>query len=241
MAGKAIIPFNAASSTFALEGEPSPANLALATMEVDQEAEHIAKTPLAVIPAPASKEAARGANRGLAEPLSRPNHLGGPSASRSLPHIVRKISAKRDRCPGSGGSARPTTGMLAPKDVSKRLFADPLPPMPLEEGQEHVYSLYTKSGNVISHNYVTTPTCTTTTPSPPQRFHVVGIRTPGGGYGKELMPGLSPKDKREAESMASSPKGAKRIKRHIPPPPITRPGGQFESDDEQVLKGPKVA
>ena len=26
-----------------------------------------------------------------------------------------------------------------------------------------------------------------------------------------------------------------------PPPPITRPGGQFESDDEQVLKGPKVA
>ena len=41
--------------------------------------------------------------------------------------------------------------------------------------------------------------------------------------------------------MASSPKGAKRVKRHIPPPSIMRPGGQFESDDEQVLKGPKVA
>ena len=26
-----------------------------------------------------------------------------------------------------------------------------------------------------------------------------------------------------------------------PPPPITRPGGQFESDDEQVLKGLMVA
>ena len=26
-----------------------------------------------------------------------------------------------------------------------------------------------------------------------------------------------------------------------PPPPITRPGGQYESEDEQVLKGPKVA
>ena len=139
MAGKAIVPFNEASSTFALEGEPSPANLAIAVMEVDQEAEHIAKTPLAVIPAPASKEAARGANRGLAEPLVRPNHLGGPSASRSSPRIVRKISAKRGRYPGSGGSACPTTGMLAPpKDVSKCLFADPLPPMPLEEGQEHV-------------------------------------------------------------------------------------------------------
>jgi hypothetical protein len=31
------------------------------------------------------------------------------------------------------------------------------------------------------------------------------------------------------------------VKRHIPPPLITRPGGQYESEDEQVLKGPKVA
>ena len=68
---------------------------------------------------------------GLAEPLVRPNHTGGPSASRSTPRTVRKISAKRGRCPGSRGSARPTTGMLALKDVSKRLFADPLPLMPL--------------------------------------------------------------------------------------------------------------
>ena len=241
MAGKAIIPFNEASSTFSLKGEPSPANLALAVMEVDQEAEHIAKTPLAVIPAPAPKREARGADKGPAEPLVRPNHPGGPSASRSTPRTVRKISAKRGRCPGSGGSARPTTGMLAPKDVSKRLFTDPLPPMPLEEGQEHVYLLYTKSGDVVSHNYVTTPTRMTTTPSPPQCFHVVGIRTPGGGYDKGLMPRISPKDKGEAESVASSPKGAKHVKRHIPPPPITRPGGQYESGDEQVLKGPKVA
>ena len=41
--------------------------------------------------------------------------------------------------------------------------------------------------------------------------------------------------------MASSPKGAKHVKRHIPPPTITRPGGHFKRDDEQVLKGPKVA
>ena len=136
-------------------------------MEVDQKAEHIAKTPLVVIPTPASKEQARGANRGPAEPLVRPNHADDPSDSRSTPRTIRKISAKRGRCPSSGGSARPTTGMLAPKDVSKRLLADPLPPMPLEEGQEHVYSLYTKSGDVISHNYVTTPTRTTTTPSSP--------------------------------------------------------------------------
>ena len=158
----------------------------------------------------------RGTDSGPAEPLVRPNHPGGPSASRSMPCTVRKIPAKRGRCSGSGGSARPTTGVLAPKDVSKCLFADPLPLMPLEEGQEHVYSLCTKCGDVVSHNCVTTPTRTTTTPSPPQCFHVVGIRTPGGGYSKGLMPGLSPKDKGEAESVASSPKGAKGIKRHIP-------------------------
>ena len=82
----------------------------------------------------------------------RPNHHDGPSASRSTPRTVRKISAKKGRCPGSGGSARPMTGMLAPKDVYKRLFADPLPLMPLEEGQEHVYSLYTKSGMSLVTN-----------------------------------------------------------------------------------------
>ena len=134
MAGKAIIPFNEASSTFALEGEPSLANLALAAMEVDQEAEHIAKTPLAVILAPAPKGEARGADRGPAEPLVRPNHPCGTSASRLTPRTIRKISTKRGRCPGSGGSTRPTTGMLTPKDISKHLFADLLPPMPLEEG-----------------------------------------------------------------------------------------------------------
>jgi hypothetical protein len=55
------------------------------------------------------------------------------------------------------------------------------------------------------------------------------------------MPELSPQDKGEAEFVASSPQGTKHVKRHIPPPPIMRPGGQYERDDEQVLKGPKVA
>ncbi|RLM74386.1 hypothetical protein C2845_PM15G04120 [Panicum miliaceum] len=71
------------------------------------------------------------------------------------------------------------------------------------------------------------------------RFHVVGIRTPGGGYGKGLMPGPSPKRKRD-ESIDSSPRASK-VKRHISPPPITRPGGHYESEDYKVLKGPKVA
>ena len=67
MTGKAIIPFNETLSMFALKGEPSLANLALAAMEVDQEAEHIAKTQLAIIPALTSKEAPRG------NPSARPD------------------------------------------------------------------------------------------------------------------------------------------------------------------------
>ena len=47
-------------------------------MEVDREAEHIAKTPLAVIPALALKGEARGADRGPADPLVRPNHPRRP-------------------------------------------------------------------------------------------------------------------------------------------------------------------
>ena len=83
-----IIPFNKASSTFTLEGQPSLANLALAAMEVDQEAEHISKTPLAIIPAPASMEEARGAKGGVgrtpgsAEPPRRPLGLPFDAAHR---------------------------------------------------------------------------------------------------------------------------------------------------------------
>ncbi|RLN39843.1 hypothetical protein C2845_PM01G48280 [Panicum miliaceum] len=49
----------------------------------------------------------------------------------------------------------------------------------------------------------------------------------------------SPKRKRD-ESVDSSPR-ASRVRRHISPPPITRPGGHNESEDDKVLKGPTVA
>ncbi|RLN05068.1 hypothetical protein C2845_PM13G23020 [Panicum miliaceum] len=59
------------------------------------------------------------------------------------------------------------------------------------------------------------------------------------GYGKGLMPGPSPKRKERDESVDSSPRASK-IMRHISPPPITRPGVQYESEDDKVFKGPKV-
>ncbi|RLN05084.1 hypothetical protein C2845_PM13G05610 [Panicum miliaceum] len=53
------------------------------------------------------------------------------------------------------------------------------------------------------------------------------------------MPGPSPKRKERDESVDSSPRASK-IMRHISPPPITRPGVQYESEDDKVFKGPKV-
>ncbi|RLN11692.1 hypothetical protein C2845_PM09G15420 [Panicum miliaceum] len=53
------------------------------------------------------------------------------------------------------------------------------------------------------------------------------------------MPGPSPRRKERDDSVDSSPRTSK-IKRHISLPPITRPGEQYENEDEKVLKGPKV-
>ena len=68
MAGKTIIPFVASESTFRLNGEPSPANIALASLAVEQEAMHIATLPLAIMPASGKKMAPRGADEGAADP-----------------------------------------------------------------------------------------------------------------------------------------------------------------------------
>jgi hypothetical protein len=127
------------------------------------------------------------------------------------------------------------TGELRPKDVAVHLFADPMPPMPMEEGMQHAFTVKNKSGDIVSHHYTTT--LSPVSDNAPNRFRVVGVQTPEGGYGKGLFPALSTKEKGEAESIASTPK---RVKRHLTPPPITRPGRQYESEEEKVLKGPKV-
>jgi hypothetical protein len=51
MAGKALVPFIGSVSTFAPDGEPSPAKQAMAIVSVKEEAEHIATMPLAILPA----------------------------------------------------------------------------------------------------------------------------------------------------------------------------------------------
>jgi hypothetical protein len=81
MAGKTIVPFVGSESMYGHNGEPSPANQALASPVVEEEARHIATTPLVILPAPRRKMAPRGTDEGAANPLVRPNRGGGPSAS----------------------------------------------------------------------------------------------------------------------------------------------------------------
>jgi hypothetical protein len=92
-----------------------------------------------------------------------------------------------------------------------------------------------QEGDVVSHHYTTS--LSPLSDNATNCFRVVGVRNPRGGYGKGLFPALSPREKGEAESVASTPK---RVKRNLTPPPITRPSGQYESEEEKVLKGPKV-
>ena len=80
MAGKTIVLFVGFKPTYGLNGEPSPANQALESPAVEEEAMHIATTPLAILLAPGRKLAPTGAEEGRppgsAEPGRRP--LGLP-------------------------------------------------------------------------------------------------------------------------------------------------------------------
>src|SRR6185312_2922356 len=68
MAGKSIIPFVGSESMYGLNGKPSPANQALASPAVEEEAMHIATTPLAIFPAPGRKMAPRGTEEASGRP-----------------------------------------------------------------------------------------------------------------------------------------------------------------------------
>ena len=76
MAGKSTVLFIGSVSTFGLNGEPSPANQSLENVSIEEEAMHIAMTPLAILPTPGLKEGLRGASQGPADPGGRP--LGSP-------------------------------------------------------------------------------------------------------------------------------------------------------------------
>ena len=152
-----------------------------------------------------------------------------------MPRTIMKFTAGRGRGGRSGTVQRPTIADFHPKDIAIHLFADVGLPMPMEEGECYNCTIRNKDGSLVSHRY--TSLFSPISDTPPSRIRVVGVRTPGGGYNKGIFSALSPKEKREAELIASTPK---RVKRHLSPLPITRPGGQYESEDEKVLKGSKV-
>ena len=98
MAGKSIIPFVGSESTYGLNGEPSPANQALASPVVEEEAMQISTTPLAFMPVSGKKVVPRGAKEGAADTLVRLNQGGGPSASPLARRTVKEV-----QCPEGQG------------------------------------------------------------------------------------------------------------------------------------------
>ncbi|RLM85562.1 hypothetical protein C2845_PM04G11220 [Panicum miliaceum] len=113
-----------------------------------------------------------------------------------------------------------------------RLFHDDDDEPHLAPGERYEYTLKNKSGDVVCHNY-TTPSYTPDSPTPKPHFCVVGVCTPIGGHDKSVKPALTPKDKEQAKSLASSPSCSK-IRRHRSPPPIKRPLEQYESSEEKT-------
>ncbi len=83
------------------------------------------------------------------------------------------------------------TGELRPL-TARKLFQDQLKanPPPIER---YVGTLYTKARDEVLHKYKT-PTATPSTPQG-ERFRIMGVRTPGDGYGKGLCRPLTPTER----------------------------------------------
>ncbi|EAZ06816.1 hypothetical protein OsI_29058 [Oryza sativa Indica Group] len=109
---------------------------------------------------------------------------------------------------------------------ARRLFQDneKAAPPPVEQ---YVGTLFTKAGDEVLHKY-TTPTATPSTPKE-DRFHIQGVRTPGGGYVKGLLWPLTASEKEEAVESRSPP--PTKVKRHLSHPPTVRAAGQFQEDE----------
>jgi len=73
MARKLIVLFVGSEFTYVLNGKPSTANQALASPAVEEEAMHIATTPLAIMSASRRKITPSDAEEGAADHLVRPN------------------------------------------------------------------------------------------------------------------------------------------------------------------------
>lgn len=98
--------------------------------------------------------------------------------------------------------------------------------------KKYVGTLYTKAGDEVLNKYKT-PTATPSTPKG-ERFCIMGVRTPSGGYGKGLCRPLTPMEKDEAaESVGSSPA---KVRRHLTPPPIIRALGQYQEDEVKIAQ-----
>ncbi len=156
-----------------------------------------------------------------ASSLVRPNPPRPHSAARSLSprHVIKT------KIQGDSPARRPTTGELGLLKA-RRLFQDDEKAAP-PPAERYVGTLFTKVGDEVLHKY-TTPTATPSTPKE-ERFRIMGVRTPSGGYGKGLLRPLMVSEKEGAAESRSPP--PMKVKRHLTPPPIVRTPSQFQEDE----------
>ncbi|EAY85657.1 hypothetical protein OsI_07027 [Oryza sativa Indica Group] len=219
MAGKSLMPYIGSSSnnTYNIEGEPTLANQLIRVEEYTMEGVNaVWAQPLAAMPGSPAILEPIGELPGSAEPT--PLGPVQPPVRQRDPSPLAML-----RRPKFGGIRLPIElGLLK----ARSLFQDDEKAAP-PPAERYVGTLFTKANDEVLHKYVT-PTATPSTPKE-DRFHIQGVRTPGGGYGKGLLWPLTASEKEGAAESRSPP--PMKVKRHLTPPPIVRAAGQCQEDE----------
>ena len=142
--------YTGSSSTFALEGMPSPANQDLLASEyVVEEAREFTMKPLAIMPPP---------NNG--------------SSLKSTARTMAPRGGAKTKC--APPNKRTSTGVLGLKRKTPKESGPSL-----QKGEKYKGSLVTPSGNVVFHSY-SSPSVPSASPLPNSCFTIVGVRKPEG-------------------------------------------------------------
>ena len=226
------------NSTFNLEGTPEPANVSFRDDSIDTSRaltlEPISIEPLNSVPAMESGPSSVGDHVPSAEPVVRPNPVRAQGPVRLPARLLSPLPTQRTKVKGKGKApmTRPTTGQLGTKSVinNRLMRGDDIKWPTLNPGETYTGTLETKSGDVSSHHYASSSGVPT--PPPVPRLQVMGIRTQNGGGGKVLKIPLTAREKKAWDESTSSTPPSVGIRRHISPPPIARPAGEYEGSGE---------
>uniref|UniRef100_A0A0E0MLH5 Uncharacterized protein n=1 Tax=Oryza punctata TaxID=4537 RepID=A0A0E0MLH5_ORYPU len=218
MARKALISLSVSNSTFHLDGEIQPANVAFPVLKTTN--------PRSWNPWQSCHRP--GATRGRpAARRVRPNQPRSPLGPPFNYALTFTLRIQKSQTWVSNPSRRPTTGVIVPQQlICTPSFHGNDVPRP-----SRAYGGFTTPGDGSSPRPSKDESSySLDSPPPKQPVRFMGARTPVR-RGKVLIPPLSPCERRKVEASHSSPP----IRRHISPPSIKRFVGDYESDGEKSL------